>query len=101
MVAQARDIFAASFDALVVPCGGGGLVAGCALALGDERTPTNVYSAEPAEFDDTARSLVEGRRVQVPAGAQTLCDALMAPEPGAITFEINRRLLAGGLRCNG
>ncbi|ROR34289.1 pyridoxal-phosphate dependent enzyme [Inmirania thermothiophila] len=78
-------------DAVLVPCGGGGLAAGCALAL----PGTAVLAVEPAACDDTARSLAAGRRVRNPALAATLCDALQAPEPGALTFEINRRLLAG------
>ena len=81
----------------VVPCGGGGLIAGCALALKSVDSRTEIYSAEPAAFDDTARSLASGRRESVTGGARTLCDALMAPEPGELTFPINQRLVSGGL----
>ena len=56
-----------------------------------------VYSVEPAGFDDTARSLASGQRERVAPGATSICDALLAPEPGELTFPINRRLLAGGL----
>ena len=84
-------------DAVVVPCSGGGLVAGCAIALADAAPATKVYSVEPSGFDDTARSLVSGRRERNAPGPSSICDALLVPTPGAITFEINLRLLAGGV----
>lgn len=87
-------------DVVVVPCGGGGLIAGCALALERLSPSTRVYAAEPAGFDDTARSLQSGKPESAAAGAVTVCDALMAPTPGRLTFPINRRLLAGGVSVN-
>lgn len=84
-------------DAVVVPCGGGGLVAGCAIALKDALPEVSVYGAEPAGFDDTARSLAAGTRVSNDPQATSICDALLVPTPGALTFEINRELLSGGL----
>ena len=84
-------------DAVVVPCGGGGLVAGCAIALKDAFPEVSIYGAEPAGFDDTARSLASGARVSNDPQATSICDALLVPTPGALTFEINRHLLAGGL----
>ena len=56
-----------------------------------------VYAVEPEGFDDTARSLVSGQRERNREGAHSFCDALLAPMPGELTFEVNRRLLAGGL----
>ena len=56
-----------------------------------------IYSVEPQAFDDTARSLASGRRETVPADARSICDALLAPRPGELTFPINKTLLAGGL----
>ena len=96
LVAQAgeRD---AVLDALLIPCGGGGLTAGCALALSGESPGTAVYGVEPAGFDDTAKSLAAGKRIFNSPGAKSICDALPHPTPGEITFEINRRLLAGCL----
>ena len=86
-----------TLDAVLVPCGGGGLVAGVALALSGRSPATRVYAVEPQGFDDTALSLAAGRRVGHGAGDASFCDALMAPMPGEITFPIHRRLLAGGL----
>ncbi len=84
-------------DAVVVCCGGGGLVAGSALALRASFPEVAVYSAEPEGFDSTRRSLEAGRRTTTPPGAASVCDALLAREPGALTFAMNRELLAGGL----
>jgi threonine dehydratase len=78
-----------------VCCGGGGLTAGCATALAAEAPDTKVYAVEPAEFNDTGRSLAAGQRVANAPGATSFCDALLAPTPGEITFAINKRLLAG------
>jgi threonine dehydratase len=84
-------------DAMIAPASGGGLVAGCALALAAAYPDRRVYTAEPEGFDDHARSLRAHRRLDNDAGAATICDALMAKTPGRLTFAINDRLLAGGL----
>jgi threonine dehydratase len=95
----AEDAAAAGFamDAMIVCTGGGGLVAGCALALSDVSPHTKVYAAEPAEWDDTARSLAVGQRVANDLQGSKFCDALLTPTPGELTFSINARLLSGGL----
>jgi threonine dehydratase len=95
----ARQAAALGFeiDTLLVCCGGGGLTAGCALAMAALSPKTRVYTVEPAGFDDTRRSLAEGVRVDNDPAARSFCDALLAPTPGELTFPINRRLLAGGL----
>jgi threonine dehydratase len=92
---QAIDV-GAHLDALLAPCGGGGMIAGIALAMAERSPHTPVYAVEPAGFDDTARSLRRGERVENASGSQTLCDALMAPMPGELTFAINTAHLAGG-----
>ncbi len=84
-------------DMVLAPCGGGGLAAGTALALAGESPGTKVFSVEPRYFDDTARSLAAGKRLKNKPGHRSICDALMIPEPGKLTFDLNRRLLAGGL----
>jgi threonine dehydratase len=56
-----------------------------------------VYTAEPAGFDDHARSFRSGQREQNPAITGTICDALMAKSPGRITFAINRALVSEGV----
>lgn len=84
-------------DLAVVCCGGGGLTAGCAIALTALVPGIALFTAEPAGHDDTARSLARGERVANPPGVRSICDALLAEAPGELTFAINRRLLAGGL----
>jgi threonine dehydratase len=84
-------------DALYVPCSGGGLVAGCALAIKSEWPDCAVLAVEPRGFEDHAASLAAGERRLAAPGGTTLCDALRAPLPGAITFAINRRELAGAV----
>jgi threonine dehydratase len=83
-------------EIVLAPCGGGGMIGGCAVALAALVPGVKVYAVEPAGFDDTARSLAAHRRLGNAPGAMTICDALMAAMPGQLTFAINERLLAGG-----
>ncbi len=91
---------AAPPDAALVCCGGGGLIAGCATALTHHAPGIEIHAVEPEGFDDTARSLVAGQRQQNSPDARSICDALLAPTPGELTFSINQRLLASGLVVN-
>lgn len=84
-------------DQVLVPCSGGGLIAGSAIAIKGIEPRTAVHSVEPEGLDDTARSLKAGRRVTNEPAARSMCDALQASTPGRLTFEINRELLAEGL----
>ena len=95
----AEDAAAAGLgmDALLVCTGGGGLIAGSALAMEGVSPATRVYAVEPQGWDDTARSLAAGTRLANDQGGSTLCDALLAPMPGALTFALNRTRLAGGI----
>lgn len=86
----------AKADVVLVPTSGGGLVSGVALALNAESPGTQVYAVEPEGSDDTTRSLKAGKPVANEPGGSALCDALLVPQPGEITFAINRKLLAGG-----
>ncbi len=95
--AEAAD---AKLDAVLSPCGGGGLVSGCATAIRARCLGTDVYAVEPEGFDDTARSLASGSRERARDDATSFCDALLAPTPGQLTFSINRDLLAGGLTAS-
>ena len=96
LAAQVRDI-GADLDAVIAPCGGGGLISGTALALSHDCPGVEIYAAEPEGFDDTARSLAAGERLSIDADAQSFCDALLLPTPGELTFAINKTLLKGGL----
>lgn len=86
-----------TLDALLICCGGGGLSAGCVLAANGLSPATRLFCVEPEGYDDHARSLRSGRREQADTSRPSLCDALLTPQPGALTFEVNRSRLAGGL----
>jgi threonine dehydratase len=96
IVAQATER-GIHLDALLIPCGGGGLTAGCCIALAAMSPATAVMTVEPEGFDDTRRSLAAGERLANAPEASSFCDALLAPLPGEITFAVNRRHLAGAL----
>ncbi len=96
-IVQQADSAGALPTAVVVPCGGGGLSSGIALALSDPWPDTQVFTAEPEGFDDTARSLAAGRLMEAPPGAASICDALLAPMPGELTFPILNALGVRGL----
>ncbi len=83
-------------DAVLVCCGGGGLTAGIVLAMAAAMPGVPVHTVEPAGFDDTARSIAAGQRLPNTAGPTTLCDGLMAPQPGRLTFPINMRGVTSG-----
>jgi threonine dehydratase len=82
---------------VLVPCGGGGLTAGVATAVKHHAPDAAIYTVEPVGFDDTALSLARGNRQTTEPGATSFCDALLAPEPGALTYQVNARLCSGGL----
>jgi threonine dehydratase len=96
-IAQEAATRGIDIDAVVVSCSGGGLISGCAIALAAASPATKIYSAEPAGHDDMRRSLLAGHRVANDAGPRSICDALLAPIPGEITFPIAQRYLAGGI----
>lgn len=81
---------------LLIPCSGGGLTAGCALAMDSAQDPPRIWTVEPAGFDDHARSWRSGKREHIDDGATSLCDALLAPTPGELTFAINQPRVSGG-----
>lgn len=84
-------------DYCLCPAGGGGLIAGTSLAFRELSPETKLFSVEPAHFDDMKRSLELGRRVANDGEHQSICDAIVTPTPGEITFGVNKSTLAGGL----
>lgn len=81
-----------SIDQLLCGASGGGLIAGINLVFAERSPQTAIYVIEPEAFDDTRRSLEAGERTAHPKGKPSICDALMAPIPGELTFPINQRL---------
>jgi threonine dehydratase len=84
-------------DLVLTPCSGGGLMAGCATAVKALSPQTRLMTVEPQDFDDMARSLASGHRQTNKPGRRSICDALMSPTPGVLTFRINQRLTEAGL----
>jgi threo-3-hydroxy-L-aspartate ammonia-lyase len=83
---------AGELDLLLVCVGGGGLIAGCATAAKALVPAIRVVGVEPEAGDDTRRSLAAGERVRIPV-PRTIADGAQADIPGALTFEVNRRLV--------
>jgi threonine dehydratase len=79
-------------DALLVPVGGGGLIAGSATAATALQPAIRVIGVEPEGGDDTKRSLEAGERIRIPV-PRTVADGLATETPGELTFSINRRLV--------
>ena len=83
--------------AILVPCSGGGLTAGIVLAVRELSPGTSVYCVEPENFDDYTRSLASGSIERNANQSGSVCDALLTPGPGKLTFAINGPGLAGGV----
>ena len=82
---------------VLVCCGGGGLTSGIALALEGHAPGLRARPAEPQGFDDVMRSLVSGKIERNAKLSGSLCDAIITPQPGDITFPIMKRLCGPGL----
>jgi len=96
-IAKGASHLGVSLDEVLAPCSGGGLVSGVALALKGAGSSAKVHSVEPENFAGMKLSLEAGRRVKAAGGALSIADALMAPTPGAVVFEVAQGLLAPGL----
>jgi len=96
-IAEQCGRFGVENPTVLVPAGGGGLCAGTALALADAMPAARVVAVEPVGWDDHGLSLRAGERMAAPQTGSALCDSLLAPIPGEITFSLNKRLLAGAL----
>jgi threonine dehydratase len=83
---------AGPLDDVVVPVGGGGLMAGCGTVVKSLAPSTRVIGVEPSQADDTAQSIAQGRRVAV-ADAYSIADGLRIASPGKLTFPINQRVM--------
>lgn len=93
---QARQAGVSGAD-VVVCCGGGGLTSGIALALEADAADWRVRPVEPEGFDDWRRSLAQGAIDPNPTPTGSICDAILTPAPGEITWPIGQRLFGSGL----
>ena len=85
---------AGPLDVLLVPLGGGGLLAGSSLAAAELSAGVRIYGVEPAAGDDWVRSWRENRIVSIPV-PKTIADGQQTQAPGQLTWPIVRRLATG------
>lgn len=85
-----------TLDDVLVPVSGGGLLAGVSLAIKDIFPEARMFSVEPEGFDDHRRSCDTKKRETNNQLTGSICDALLAPTPGALTWQINETHLHGG-----
>ncbi len=96
IAAQAAEVGIREAD-VIVCCGGGGLTSGIALALEVAAPGLRVRPAEPEGFEDVMRSLRSGKIERNKQMNGSICDAIISPQPGEITFPIMKRLVGPGL----
>ena len=84
-------------DLYLCCCGGGGLIAGTSTYLKENFLSLKAFSVEPENFNDTQISLQKKIISKNKIGQYSICDALLADQPGNITFPINKKNLSGGL----
>ena len=84
-------------DAALICTGGGGLVSGCAVALKAAFPNIDIFTVEPAGYDDWCLSLKAGKPVPHESTSQSICDALLSKQPGTVTFATAAPLLKGAL----
>jgi threonine dehydratase len=85
------------FDAILCPVGGGGLIAGTALAEKYFGVGAEVIAVEPDACDDMRRSLISHRREHNLGNPPTICDAMQAFTPGEVPFEAASHLVSRGI----
>jgi len=96
IVRQAKACAVKKADVLVC-CGGGGLTSGIALAMENAADDFEVKQVEPEAGDDVCRSLISGQREFNEQTPRSICDAIVTPSPGELTFPILKRLCKSGI----
>jgi threonine dehydratase len=96
-LAEQANAIGVTLDAVAAPCSGGGLATGVALGVKGISPQTTVHAGEPEGFDDLARSLSSGRKEKNEKLSGSICDALLAPTPGDVTFPLAQKVLGAGL----
>ena len=85
-----------SFD-LLVCCGGGGLTSGVAIGIARYAPNILVRPVEPVGYDDVTKSLASGKIIKNKDGSGSICDAIVTPQPGDLTFPIMQKYCSSGL----
>ena len=96
-IAEQAAVLGVTGADVLVCCGGGGLTSGIALALEARAPGLRPRPAEPQGFDDVKRSLLSGRIERNPQLSGNICDAIITPQPGNLTFPIMARLCGPGI----
>lgn len=96
-IAEQAQAIGVTLDAVAAPCSGGGLATGVALGVKGISPTTTAHAGEPAGFDDLARSLATGTKQKNEKLTGSICDALLAPTPGDVTFALAKEVLGPGL----
>jgi len=96
IAAQTGEIHMNNADVLI-PCGGGGLTSGIALALSAKAPSLRARPVEPEGFDDVTRSLRTGKIERNSTTSGSICDAILTPSPGNLTFPIMKNLCGPGI----
>ena len=85
---------AGPLDAIIVPVGGAGLLAGTAIAAAGVDGRIGVWGVEPEAGNDVQRSLAAGKRIAIPV-PQTIADGMQTESPGELTFPLVQRYARG------
>jgi len=96
-LAEQAQALGVALAAVAAPCSGGGLSTGVALGVKGIMPNASVHAGEPAGFDDLARSLKSGKKEKNAQLTGSICDALLAPTPGDVTFPLAQQVLGPGL----
>ena len=96
-IAEQAKAEGVSAGTVLVPCGGGGLTSGIALALEEHAPDMVVRPCEPEGYDDVFRSLAAGAIQRNNRTSGGICDAIITPQPGDLTFPIMQRLCGSGI----
>ena len=86
-----------SLDQVLVCCSGGGLSAGIADVFATLSPDVQIHTVEPVGFDKMKRSLAAGMRLSNEQMCGSLCDALLAPMPGVLPFEVLQKHASFGV----
>jgi len=96
LAAQAKALGVSKSEVLVC-CGGGGLTSGVAISLEASAPEMVVRPVEPCHYDDVIRSQLSGQREKTNTTETSICDAIVTPSPGELTFPIIKRLCRPGI----
>ncbi len=99
-VAAQAEALGVSLDYFLAPISGGGLSAGCSVALAEKSPETKIYVAEPAHYDDSTKSLAAGERLRIQPTEKSICDALLQTTPGELTFPLLKSNGAQGVTAS-